>query len=67
MGAEGAFGPRALLLAGLAARVLGWRPAEFWTATPAELAAALGLSAQPGSALDTHGLRQLMERFPDGR
>ena len=28
-------------LAGLAARWLGWRPAEFWAATPAELAAAI--------------------------
>ncbi|MDT7934208.1 MAG: phage tail assembly chaperone [Sphingomonadaceae bacterium] len=67
MAADGAFGPRALLLAGLAARVLGWRPAEFWAATPAELAAALGLPAAHGPALDTQGLRQLMERFPDGR
>ena len=29
-------------LAGLAARVLGWRPQEFWAATPAELALSLG-------------------------
>lgn len=36
-----AFGPAALCLCGLAARLLGWRPAEFWDATPAELAAAL--------------------------
>lgn len=26
----------------LAAQMLGWRPAEFWRATPAELAMALG-------------------------
>jgi uncharacterized phage protein (TIGR02216 family) len=40
------FGPIALRLAGLAARLLGWRPDEFWSATPAELAAAL---APPGA------------------
>ena len=36
-----AFGPGASRLAGLAARALGWRPGEFWAATPAELATAL--------------------------
>ncbi|WP_374410769.1 phage tail assembly chaperone [Novosphingobium colocasiae] len=35
---------QALALCGLAARVLLWRPDEFWNATPAELAAALGIS-----------------------
>lgn len=28
-------------LAGIAGRHLGWRPAEFWSATPAELTAIL--------------------------
>ncbi|MFD2135267.1 phage tail assembly chaperone [Novosphingobium resinovorum] len=37
------FAAAALALCGLSARTLGWRPAEFWAATPAELAAALGL------------------------
>jgi len=37
-----AFGAQALRLSGHAARLLGWRPDEFWHATPAELAAALG-------------------------
>lgn len=36
------FAATAARLAGLAARVLGWRPGEFWTATPAELALSLG-------------------------
>ncbi|MFD2577894.1 phage tail assembly chaperone [Novosphingobium colocasiae] len=35
---------QALALCGLAARVLLWRPDEFWNATPAELAAALGMN-----------------------
>lgn len=33
------FAAQALRLCALAARGLGWRPAEFWSATPAELAA----------------------------
>ena len=57
------FGPAALRLAGLAARLLGWRPAEFWAATSAELAAAL---APPGDAppapLDRAGLTRMMEQ-----
>ncbi|HWU02227.1 MAG TPA: phage tail assembly chaperone [Novosphingobium sp.] len=35
------FGAHARALMGLAARQLGWRPAEFWAATPEELAACL--------------------------
>ena len=33
------FGDAALRLAGLAGLLFGWRPEEFWQATPAELAA----------------------------
>lgn len=56
------FAPAALVLCGASARALGWRPAEFWAATPAELAAALGLDA-PGSGegIDRRMLQQLME------
>jgi hypothetical protein len=55
------FGPAALRLAGLAARLLGWRPGEFWAATPAELAAAL---APPPTAepLGRDDLNRLMEQ-----
>lgn len=35
------FGNAAMRWCALAARLLGWRPAEFWSATPAELAMAL--------------------------
>ena len=38
---ERRFGPGAARLAGLAARMFGWLPDQFWLATPAELAAAL--------------------------
>lgn len=57
------FAGPALSLCALAARTLHWRPHEFWTATPAELAAALGLLA-PGAStpgLDRQTLQRLME------
>ncbi len=54
-------------LAGLAGALLGWRPAEFWSATPAELAAIIdamaGEEPVPASAAD---LARLKELFPDG-
>ncbi|WP_353200770.1 phage tail assembly chaperone [Sandarakinorhabdus sp.] len=54
----------------VAATALGWRPGEFWTATPAELVTALGLDlgldAQPQAPADTAKLAALMEAFPDG-
>lgn len=46
------FGPGARRLAGLTAQWLGWRPAEFWAATPAELAAILA----PSPTSDAPGL-----------
>jgi uncharacterized phage protein (TIGR02216 family) len=58
------FGERATLLAGLAARVLGWRPDEFWNATPAELAGVLADEQfEPVAGVE---LERLMARFPDG-
>jgi uncharacterized phage protein (TIGR02216 family) len=58
------FGERAAALSGPAARVLGWRPDEFWRATPSELAAALQEQAIEPVAGDE--LARLRERFPDG-
>lgn len=55
------FAPAALVLQGLAARALGWRPAEFWAATPAELLAALAPPAPPGPDIDRDALRRMME------
>lgn len=60
-----AFGPGALRLAGLAARALGWRPDEFWQATPAELAAILLPPTETGELLSRHDLNRLMEREND--
>lgn len=55
-------------LAGLAAILLGWRPDDFWNATPAELAAALAPLANKGghSPASPADLSRLMEHFPDG-
>lgn len=54
--------------AGVACAWLGWRPEEFWRATPAELATALKgfLPTGEGAALTGGGLEALRERFPDG-
>jgi len=54
-------------LAGLAGALLGWRPDEFWSATPAEFGAIVNAMAGeefvPASAKD---LARLKELFPDG-
>jgi uncharacterized phage protein (TIGR02216 family) len=53
-------------LAGLAGALLGWRPGEFWRATPAELAAVLAaLAGSPEEAAGRVDLERLMKRFPD--
>jgi uncharacterized phage protein (TIGR02216 family) len=59
------FGDRAASLSGLAARLLGWRPGEFWAATPAELASALGLDEAAIEPVAGDELARLMARFPD--
>jgi Phage tail assembly chaperone protein, TAC len=53
-------------LCGQCALLLGWRPAEFWNATPAELACILNAMTQHAEAPpDTNDLQKLMELFPD--
>ncbi|HEX8620522.1 MAG TPA: phage tail assembly chaperone [Allosphingosinicella sp.] len=60
------FSASARRLAGLAGALLGWRPDEFWRATPAELGAVLeamlGSWEEPAGRAD---LERLMQRFPD--
>lgn len=66
------FGPAALALAGVTARVLGWRPDDFWTATPADVAAVLAAwrddaaGGGSGEGMGRAGLAAMMEQFPDG-
>lgn len=54
-------------LAGLAGRALGWRPAEFWQATPAELAAILSpiAAAESEASLSRTDMARLMEQDHD--
>jgi hypothetical protein len=64
-----AFADGAARLAGLAGALLGWRPDEFWRATPAELAAVLdALAGQAGEGPAATGgdVSRLKEMFPDG-
>ena len=55
-------------LAGLAGALLGWRPDEFWRATPAELARILTemAGAAPEQGADGADLDRLKGMFPDG-
>ena len=54
-------------LAGLAGAVLGWRPDEFWAATPSELAGVLAaLCGGQEPAAGAVDLDRLKEMFPDG-
>jgi len=64
----GPFAETARRLSGLTAGVLGWRPGEFWDATPAELAAVFDALRQAqgerdgGPPLSRAELNALMER-----
>lgn len=56
-------------LAGQAGLLLGWRPEEFWAATPEELATALAplhdaMGAEP--EIDRALIARLKEMHPDG-
>ena len=60
------FGDAAAKLAAQTALTLGWRPDDFWNATPAELLGILQAVAGDGEAppsADT--VHRLMMRFPD--
>lgn len=60
------FSDGAARLAGLAGAVLGWRPAEFWAATPAELAGVLRAMTGEGEAgVSPAELERLRGMFPD--
>lgn len=61
-------GPAAIKLAGVMARVAGWRPGEFWAATPADVRAVLAGWVEGGddAGVDRMVLTAMMERFPDG-
>ena len=58
------FAEAARELAGRSALLLGWRPDEFWNATPAELAAIFAALAPTGK-LNRDTISALLERHPD--
>ena len=60
------FAEAASRLAGLAGVLLGWPPAMFWTATPAELAAVLNALAPQSETAGADDLARLKEMYPDG-
>ena len=61
------FGETATRLAGLTGALLGWRPHEFWNATPAELALILtALTPEVANPADRDLITLLQEQFPDG-
>lgn len=61
------FRASAARLAGAMTVLFGWRPGDFWEATPAEIATVFEAMAGEGDAaacaLD---LARMMEEFPDG-
>jgi len=58
---EPRFGASALRLCAFAARAFGWRPAEFWAATPAELAAILASPGESGG-VSRDDISRMMEQ-----
>ena len=59
------FGEAAARLCGPAAILLGWRPEEFWNATPAELALALQSPEISVDAPVAEAIARLKRLFPD--
>ena len=61
-------GAAAMTLAGVMARVAGWRPDDFWMATPADVAAVLAAWAEEGAEarVGRGELAAMMEAYPDG-
>ena len=61
------FFAHATRLSGQAGLLFGWRPDDFWNATPAELAALADAASGDGSGVPATpiDLPALMERFPD--
>jgi Phage tail assembly chaperone protein, TAC len=61
------FTQNAIRLSGLAGALLGWRPNEFWAATPAELGSVLAAFAPDMTHPADHALITILkEQFPDG-
>ena len=59
------FGVAAARLSSAASLLLGWKPEEFWNATPAELALAITFADATADAPDAKTIEALRQRFPD--
>lgn len=60
------FGAGAARLAGAAQALLGWRPGDFWEATPADMMRALGGVVEAGGEpADRATLGALLAQYPD--
>lgn len=64
-GGEGLFKDAAARLAHAASMLLGWRPDEYWNATPAELALAITPPGEANEGPPRADIEALMARFPD--
>ena len=60
------FGDAAAGLVAFSAQMLGWRPREFWQATPADLALAAASPVDAMQSLNRNELNQMMERERNG-
>lgn len=61
------FANNARRLAGAAGAMFGWKPGDFWAATPAELGALLdAIRGEAELPPDTTMMARLKEQFPDG-
>ena len=61
------FADNAARLCGKSALLLGWHPADFWSATPQELQCVLAAMApQDEAPPDAESIDKLREQFPDG-
>ena len=63
-GRDRTFGEAAARLCSAASLLLGWRPDDFWNATPTELATALQ-APTAADAPDLEIIDELRRRFPD--
>jgi hypothetical protein len=62
------FARHATRLAGVTCRALGWRPSDFWAATPTEVAAIFSRESDAAEdALSRSEFEALLERDQDGR
>ena len=64
---QGEFAAGAVRLSGFAGVVLGWRPGEFWAATPAELGAVADAMRGEGEGLsgeEVDDLKRMLRRSP---